>query len=946
MSKKLLPVLALLVSWLSINPAVADPAREAVEADWGRQEAFERRSFESPEALDAILARGRALVDDLRELGAEKVAAAGEAKLDDSAAKAKSVDPQGRRELYLQTRWTVRELALKNPLLDFDQVLFVRRHWPSIGHQCAHRVGESQRPGADLCVLTGLKPDGSVRRLTEGQLTPGGIGRPDLSFDAKRIVFPYAAPRPEPTNYAIGVPGARGGLCLMYDLYEIGVDGSGLRQVIDEPCAEDTEPCYLPDGRVAFTSSRSDRFVQCGDWALACGMFTVETDGSDVRRITEPKEGEFYPSMLADGRIIYTRWDYVMKPFNKIQQLWTVYPDGTRAQLVYGDHYTFTDGPIGFFEARQIPGTTRIVCTAGAHHNTCAGPIVIVDLAKNRGGPDGLVRITPGVGYPECPTAYSGSHGWYSSPYPLSEKHFLVSFSPEKSDNATKGYGLYLLDTHGNLELIYRDPDFSCYSPIPVRPRPLPHTLPEMVRGQEPDAPGVMTVADVYQGLPGVPRGTVKYLRILQSHSKPVHRNPQTLDVGAGSGMDPRGVLGTVPVEADGSAHFLVPPNTQIFFEAIDANFLEIRRMRNFMNLQPGERVSCVGCHESHATAVPGGIMPLAMRRGPSIIEPPPWGAEAVSFPELIQPILDRNCVDCHDGNEGAEKSFDLRGRQMVLAEGAFFYPNIGRAKVSDSFMALLPHVDFVKVGDYQGSLVPLAPYATGSAKSRLMQLLHEGHYDVAINRAEWRAFAAWIDCNAPYFGNWEDVDFVPPGGGPPALPNPPSAEQVEARRQQLQSQAPDGTRLAAYLDCGRAMASDKNDPVRILSPRGGTWLYTAEKIEGVEPGHTSIMFAGAEISLQLSGLKAGRRYRVGLSWWDFNSVARTQSVHAATADGDAQVELLGPTLLPQYEGKGELPGEFYLDLPKELTDTGAVWLTIRRESGANAVLSEAWVVE
>jgi len=299
--------------------------------------------------------------------------------------------------LYQKARWIVRDLAFANPSLDFDELLFVKRKWPNVNHQCSHQVGEAQLPPANLCVLKGLQGDGQVRELLTGEMAAGGIGRPDLSFDARRIVFPYAAPRRPATTYGIGAHGARGGSCFAYDICEVGIDGSNPHKLTDTPEIEDTEPCYLPGGRIAFTTSREGRYVQCGDWALVCGIFWMNADGRDVHKITETQEGEFYPGMLEDGRILYTRWDYIMKGYNVIQQLWTVNPDGTRAQLAFGDWYAFSPGPIGLYEARQIPGTNKLIATGAAHHNTGVGPVMIVDLDRNRLGPSGMLNVTPEI---------------------------------------------------------------------------------------------------------------------------------------------------------------------------------------------------------------------------------------------------------------------------------------------------------------------------------------------------------------------------------------------------------------------------------------------------------------------------------------------------------------------------------------------------------------------
>ena len=709
-----------------------------------------------------------------------------------AACRAATTSP-GLDALYFKVREAVRNLMLSHPALDFDELLFVKRHWPRIDHQCAHRVGESQTPGADLCILKGLRPDGKVRGLLPPELAAKcGIGRPDLSFDGRRIVFPLAPPRTPPTAYPVAGGHAhydaanpadsrhyRGGACEMYDIYEIGTDGAGLRQLTRDSHAENTEPCYLPDGRIVFTSSRDGRMVQCGDWALVFGMYSMNADGSDVRSFTQPQDSEFYPSVLDDGRVLFTRWDYVMKAYNVIQQLWSVYPDGTHTQLAYGDWYAFSRGPMALFEARQIPGTRKVIAVGAAHHNTCTGPLMIADLDQNRGGPSGLRNITPAVGYPECGNAssafswdertdrsvpdspgISNTHnpaGWYSSPWPLAENLFLCSRSFETADTAD-AYGIYLIDTHGNQELIYRDKDASCYAPIPLKARRVPLAIAPMHSAADPSAPGHLFVQDVNTGLDGVPPGTVRWLRVCETYPKKRHTDPHRVDVGVGSGYDMRGVLGTVPVEADGSASFEIPSGKMIFLEALDKDFLEVRRMRNYINLQPGEQQSCIGCHErkTDAGATPS-ARPLAARRAPSVLVAPPWGAGPMNFNRVVQPVLDRQCVRCHDGGREPDHAFDLRGGMMQVSPHAGDSDEGPQHKVSTSFLALLKHVKYVRVTGYAGRKLPLNPYEVGSAASPLMQTLKKGHRDVKLSADDWQALAAWIDCNAPYFGSHDD---------------------------------------------------------------------------------------------------------------------------------------------------------------------------------------------
>ena len=755
------------------NPIDRTP-RGMIEWDWSRQERIKGRHPGSKAAVADVLGRGVALLADLSELGADQVVTEAAMKL---ARFRRQLDELTLRQqdegqliaewdkLYFEARWVIRQAAFDNPLLDFDELLLVKRHTPQMAHQCSHHVGSAQRPGADLCVLAGLRPDGVIRSVIGDRLPPGAVGRPDLSFDGRRIVFPYAAPRPQPTAYRGGLPGVVGGACIDYQVYEIVADGSGLRQLTDGP-SENTEPCYLPDGRICFTSSRCDRFVQCGDWAIVFSLHTMGPDGSNVRPITEAKEGEWFPSVLADGRIVYMRWEYVMKPFNTIQYLWTVNPDGTGAKLAFGDHFHFSPGPLSFIDARQIPGTNKVITTGAAHHNCGVGPICIVDLDRNRGDSRGLVRVTPEVGYPEtsemagtvCPA------GWYNTPYPLSAKHFLVSYSFEPHHNAPAGYAVYLMDVHGNKELVYRDAELSCYSPIPLKARRRPHVLAPVLAEDDVAPAGTILMLDVYQGLEDVDRGTIKYVRVLESIPKPVHSTPQRLDVGIGSGWDPRAVLGTVAVEDDGSALFRVPAEKPIFFQALDERFMEVRRMRSFTNLQPGERVTCVGCHESYGTAPPNHAV-AALAKPPAEIAPPPWGAGPMDFARVVQPVLDRRCTSCHDGGEGDRKSFDLTANHLVEATGADnHYPPAPADpyRVTASFANLLPHVSFTKLGGYDGGNLPIGPYQVGSHQSKLVELLDAGHYDTQLSPAEHRAIVTWIDCNAPYLGGWDEYVHNP----------------------------------------------------------------------------------------------------------------------------------------------------------------------------------------
>ena len=939
--------------------------RREIEADWARQEQVAwKRTCGDPKALEEVLIRGRLLISDLRGDGV------GTAEAERILHEIERAGRSGgdRRNLYHRARWAIRDLAFRSPEVDFDQIIFVRRHWPRINHQCSHRVGEAQEPGANLCVLRGLSPDGAVRDILPSGYAHGGIGRFDLSFDGKRIVFPYAAPRPDATPYGYGLPGVRAGACVMYDIYEVGLDGSDLQQLTDNPDAEDTEPIYLPGGRIAFMTSRDDRYVQCGDWALACGLYTMAADGTDLRRVTEPKEGEFYPNMLDDGRILYPRWDYVMKGYNVIQQLWAVNPDGRAASLLFGDHYAYSVGPIAFFEARQVPGTRKVICTGAAHHNTGVGPILVLDLDQNRGTRSAMVNLTPEVGYPEINSRVfrevsldelpgkgisnvRNDTGWYSSPYPLSDRQFLAVASFEADNTVSDGYALYLMDVHGNKELVYRAEGMSCYSPMPVRPREAPPVIPDLVTGVDTATPATLVVSDVYQGLPGVARGEVKYLRILETHSKTVRTKPQRCDVGVNSGWDIRGVLGTVPVEPDGSAHFLAQPHRQLFLEALDEDFLEIRRMRNFMNVMPGETVGCIGCHEPPRVtpvATPA-APPMALRRPPSVITPPPWGTSGLGFEKVVQPVLNRHCVGCHDGSKGEEKSFDLSGGRLASAPAGYDPDHAPHAQhlVSEAFLKLLEFVSYIRVGGYQGEKLPLPPNATGSRRSRLMAALKKGHYDVKLDEAEWRALAAWIDCNAPYYGGWDEILLPEASPGPlrstEALSSRDRA-RVEARMKDIELDG--GARVLTYLDCGlQRKSGDSGAVIQLVKGRG--WAYAgSDVVPNVPAAQRDIAFDAEQLVFDVTGLKLGTAHKLHLGWWDFNTDQRRQSIWLSKPDGSGRRVLREAAGLPSYQVRKEFPETVTLNLPADLIAAGTIRIIIQCDGGANAVVGELWLTE
>jgi hypothetical protein len=453
---------------------------------------------------------------------------------------------------------------------------------------------------------------------------------------------------------------------------------------------------------------------------------------------------------------------------------------------------------------------------------------------------------------------------------------------------------------------------------------------------------------------------------VLETLSKVKRTTPQRVDLGVNCGWDVRRVLGTVPVEADGSAHFLVPPGRQLFFETLDEGYLEVRRMRNFMNVMPGETNSCVGCHEPYGTAPMAASREglLAMKRPPSKIAPPPWGADQLDFRAVIQPILDRHCVKCHRDDPPEEAKRLAKGKRLPVLTGTRMRTAPAPRDrdqgpqhcVSESFLNLLPHVSYVQVGGHYGVPTPLAPYATGSGASKLMKMLGGGHHKVELRPAEWRALAAWIDCNAQFYGHWDDICIRPDARPTPGLIASPGAEpkplrsqsavdkaRIAARRKELAA-APG--ELLCYIDCG-LQTSSRDGKTCIVQRVGAGWTFKgSEALTRVAGAHKDITFHGSDIVFEIQGLDPNRANELNLTWWDFNSAGRKQSVWLAKSHSDPLKKLRDTTPLPGWQrGREQLPQQVTLVIPPDVIESGKTLVSIRCDGGANAVLGEMWVV-
>ena len=678
------------------NLALRRPANQSSVSQWSTAKSLHGPDSSPEYPTLAFIARGRNLAADLRQAGVDCNAPL--RQLDELErqfrAQPKDATDATRRELYLQVRWIVRGLVFSNPLFSFDRLLFVKRFtqetYPDV---CLNHMPWVSRPGGDLCSLsamvgqklstalaapagTGVSPRVSaggktaalrpapvanLRYLLNGALGPGHIHGTDLWWDGTRIVFGYA--RAESNEPPKGwLDRARSyhfrRTVEPIHIYEVRIDGRNLRQLTSGEWS-DLDPTYTPSGDIVFVSERCGTSLQCNEYdkdETSCNLYVMKADGSGIRRLSANKDGDYLPHTLDDGSVGYLRWEYHERSWAFIQSIWTIRPDGTGADALFKQHFV---NPWSLEDTRSIPGSKKLVCIAAGHHTLAAGPLVVADPALGINNSKGLSIVTPDVKPPEggmdgVPVPEGGTQdggGLYSTPWALSEKLFLAAYSYSNKETEPKGYALYLLDVFGNKELIHRDPAISCFIPIPLRPRPRPPVLPDLVDLAEDHA--TCLLSDVSFGSEAI-ADRIRYVRIAEPVGWPYdnqlggqrygEKGPHLIN------WTPIRILGDVPVERDGSAHFEVPADTMVYFQLLDENRMELRRMRSFISFQPGEHRACAGCHETRAQTPRPHPAPLAASLPPQKLIPPPWGDRPVSFLRDIQPILDRHCVECHSG--------------------------------------------------------------------------------------------------------------------------------------------------------------------------------------------------------------------------------------------------------------------------------------------------------
>ncbi|MDR0869209.1 MAG: hypothetical protein LBN39_00300 [Planctomycetaceae bacterium] len=735
-----------------------------------------------------------------------------------SAAHSSDIFDKAEQAVTLQPVMAANREKARKLMPGTEEILFIERATFQSSHYYTDFIDGSVHFGTGLCVLN-LK-DGSVRSLVPG-LKDGIIGRCNLSFDGKKAIFDY--------KRRIGEG---------FRIWEVNLDGTGLKQLTFPPAEEeeriakyrmdknnkktqiwagyrgigagtyqhhtdDIHPCYLPGGGFVFTSTRCEHGILCdGPDILTVSVLykaTLPPDGGsgyELEKLSDNALSESCPTVMEDGRILYTRWEYVDNGSVTNKGLWAINSDGTGSQEIYGIDLAY---PSVFNVARQIPGKqNEFVCIGAPHMPLGVGTVLLVDSAYNRRTVDGARYITPEIDqqtqstWVKAPadkpftklyeppqvksytiqTDRSRDGGGntdtgplYMDPFPIDEHNFIVTHNPNTRWNDVNGWALYLINDKGGRDLLYKPEEKSAWCPIPVRatvtpPSPQGLRLPFL----EEQKLAQLVVVDVYAGMDNVKRGSVKYLRINEHVPRPwsarrywdgdeYDQQHSVITMKTHLGLKVQ--HGIVNVEDDGSANFYVPADKNIFLQALDENYREIQRERTFVNYRPGEVRSCIGCHEqaSDTRGQHGFARPKALKRSPQMPGPQPGetsGARPLSYFDDVQPVLDKYCVSCHNENCTVSAGglppaqLDLRGDLTTLFNRSY-------ETLMDWNAMPLIRENYPKAGNNHY----LPPYTLGSYSSKLVKLLDDGHYGVKVPLEDMLKITTWVDSNGQYYGSY-----------------------------------------------------------------------------------------------------------------------------------------------------------------------------------------------
>jgi hypothetical protein len=595
-------------------------------------------------------------------------------------------------------------------------------------------------PGSSIKILT-FDLNGFTSTKTIFSTKSGVIRDPEISYDGTTILFAMRKNKSTP-----------------YQIYTMDLDGKNINQLTATPDADNIDPVWLPDGSIVFSATREKKYIHCNRH-ISANLYRMNSDGSNIYRISMNTLFDDHPAVMPDGRILYSRWEYVDRNFGDAQGIWSCNPDGTDHKIIFGNN---TTSPGGFIDGHIIPRTDKILCTLSSCHDRPWGAIGVIDYSDTVDGPQGIEFVYPpetakltgmkGTDYTP-PLRYEGLHGFdntmylrkkFEDPYPLDNWNYICS----GMTGLTEKTGLYLGNFGEFTTLIHSEKE-GCFDPVEIRSRNKEPEL-QTARTFGNDKKGKIYLINAYEGthLKGIDKNEIKFLRIVEATSKRTFI-PQKQWEGQGRQSPGMGwhdfyakkIIGTIPVEEDGSAFFELPSETFVYFQLLDNKGKMIQSMRSGTFVQPGETQGCIGCHENRTSSYTSYLSqtPQAMQKSPYKLNDNQFDGKSINFLQDIQPIFNKNCVTCHDFKDAEKGRLNLAGDKSLYFNAS--YTELWRNNIINAAGAGTAEIKEAR--------------SWGSSASKLIKTIENGHNGIKLTTDEIQKLQTWIDLNAPYYPDY-----------------------------------------------------------------------------------------------------------------------------------------------------------------------------------------------
>lgn len=577
------------------------------------------------------------------------------------------------------------------------------------------------------------------------------IGDLALDYGLTKVAFSTRKPaeaatgRRAPKNHSHGGIGESGWCVGEMDLARPGT----FREITpaDTPDIDYYDPMYLPDGKMFLVGTVGFQGVPCVGGADQVGNLLLrETDGC-LRRITFDQDNNWNPVMLPNGRCLYLRWEYDDSAHYFARVMMTMNPDGSDQQEYYGSNSYW---PNSIFFAKPLPGSsTRFMGVVTGHHGVSRkGELVLFDVAKGRREASGAVQKLPGWGKKvEAVTAdrlVNDARQFFLHPYPLSDEGALVAMQDYAH---AKHFFIAYVDVFDNQWPLLASADDSCnwLQPLPIEKREKPFEVAPRVDLSRTTA--TINLVDIYNGpgLAGVPRGTVRKLRVFNYEYCPRRTAKRSCgghyDIGMEGPWDPRVIIGEVDVESDGSALFEAPANVPLVLQPLDADGKHLQEMRSWFAAMPGEVLSCTGCHQDQNYSAPS-VRTVASRKAPQKIRPWHGPRRGFAFDREVANVVERRCAGCHAGEPWRKNAIGQR-LPCLMGEPREIYDTLH---------------PYVRRNGPEGDYHLLTPCEFQADTSELWQRLAVGHHGVRLTAEERDRLVTWMNLNVPYYGTWSET--------------------------------------------------------------------------------------------------------------------------------------------------------------------------------------------